>query len=143
MAGLPPRPKTDYIRVLSQQFEHTNKLLSQLLLKSIKEVPMVCRDPIDPAQWDQRSESEIHAHQVANLEARISKLTNMLCAVCSRTDEKILTQELIDVGNWWFDHKRSDMSREETERRMKEQQIQYKKRMMEDLKKEIEALEKL
>lgn len=107
---------------------------------------MPCYDPPRNGDWgqgwDAQTQEHKQEHRIAGLEARISKLTNMLCAVCSRIDEKILTHELMDVGNWWFEHKAFDKSREESERRRKEHEIQYKKRMMADLKKEIEELEK-
>lgn len=106
---------------------------------------MVCRDPIDPMQWDQRSETERQQHQILNLEARIDIATDMLCRLgqeVEKLDSKILTHKLPDVGNWYYSHRQSDRAREQREREDRQLAIIHKKRMIEELKKEIEDLSK-
>lgn len=83
--------------------------------------------------------------KLRKLEEQIDKLTNMLCTVCKRVDEvkpAILQSELMDVGNWYYQHRRFDEDEKRREREQREQQLLYKKRQMEELQKEIEELSK-
>jgi hypothetical protein len=140
--GIPPRPRTNYTRAVSEQVNDTNKLLHELL-KALKETPMVCKDaPIDPF-WKPNPEI-IQRQRIYNLQTKVNELTNMLCALgqeVEKIDSKILTHKLPDVGNWYYLHKRQDALREEQEKE-KQLEIIHKKRMIEDLKKEIEDLSK-
>lgn len=107
---------------------------------------MVCKDPTDPAKWDQRSETQRQQHQIVNLEARIDIVTSMLCTlgqVVEKIDSKILTHKFPDIGNWYYEHRKSDAAREEWELKEKQLAVLHKKRMIEELKKEIAALENM
>jgi hypothetical protein len=103
---------------------------------------MVCKDaPIDPF-WEPNPEI-VQRQRIYNLQARVDELTNMLCTLGQEVEEidsKLLTHKFPDIGNWYYSHKRQDALREERE---KERQLAvvHKKRMIEDLKKEIAALE--
>jgi predicted RNase H-like nuclease (RuvC/YqgF family) len=96
--------------------------------------------------WDQRSETQRQQHRIANLEARIDFATDMLCRLgqeVERMDSKILTHKFPDIGNWYYSHRQSDAAREEREQQEKQLAVIHKKRMIEDLKKEIAALENM
>ncbi len=75
---------------------------------------------------------------------KVNELTNMLCALggeIEKFDSKILTHKFPDIGNWYYIHKQRDKWREEQEKREREQAILHKKRQLEELTKEIAALE--
>jgi hypothetical protein len=75
----------------------------------------------------------------------VNELTNMLCALggeIERLDTKVLTHKFPDIGNWYYNHKKSDMWKKEKEKQEKEQALLHKKRQMEELAQEIAALEK-
>lgn len=106
---------------------------------------MPCYDPPLPPDFDSKAFAETQMrHKMHGLEERISRLTDMLCAVCTRLETlqpTFFTHELMDVGNWWFSHKRMDESRINREKEQREQQLLHKKRVLQELEKEIKELE--
>ena len=86
-----------------------------------------------------RKEKELQYYK-----ARTDELTNMLCTLggeVEKYDSKILTHKYFDIGNWYYLHKTQDRRREEREKRDVKGTLLYKKRQLEELTKEIAALE--
>lgn len=68
--GLPPRPRTNYTRIISEQFEYTNKLLNELI-KTLKEIRI-------PSEELRHKEQEIQhkKRMMADLQKEIDALEN-------------------------------------------------------------------
>jgi predicted RNase H-like nuclease (RuvC/YqgF family) len=108
---------------------------------------MPCRDD---APWPTKEEwEEIQAkdkeREFIYYKTKVDELTNMLCALggeIEKYDSKILTHKYYDIGNWYYIHKNRDIRREEEEKRDRKGALLYKKRQLEELKKEIAELKK-
>jgi prefoldin subunit 5 len=86
-----------------------------------------------------RKEKELQYYKT-----KVDELTNMLCALggeIEKYDSKILTHKYPDIGNWYYLHKKQDSRREEREKQDRKGALLYKKRQLEELKKEIATLE--
>lgn len=111
------------------------------------EEDMPCSD--NAKDWPTNEEWEIQQaarkeKEFVQYRRKVNELTNMLCALggeIEKLDSKILTHKFPDIGNWYYNHKKSDAWKQEKERREKEQSILHKKRQMEELAQEIAALE--
>lgn len=110
------------------------------------EEDMPCRDdgPWPTAEEMKKYYAEQKEIEFEFYKNKVNELTNMLCALggeIEKFDSKILTHKFPDIGNWYYIHKQKDKWREEQEKREREQAILHKKRQLEELTKEIAALE--
>jgi predicted RNase H-like nuclease (RuvC/YqgF family) len=107
---------------------------------------MPCTDnkPWPTAEEMREYRAEVKEREFQYYKTKVDELTNMLCALggeIEKYDSKILTHKYPDIGNWYYIHKHQDLRREEMEKQDKKRALLYKKRQLEELKKEIALLE--